>query len=181
MELNSHINEGVKNLILLLFPQYTKLLHVQLGKTDMGFHLLLFILSRKISSTYAHMHIANFVKFYWIILILPYAYVTNKIGGSFHDHHVVNEHRFLIINHKPTIITFLRKLCWKMMFLKYDWRKNNPEEDFRTPPVNRQWFCNIDAYFWSSWATQFIYFHFSQHTSQPTVLRIAANNYPTRL
>ena len=42
----------------------------------------------------------------------------------------------------------MRKLCWKMMFLKYALKKKrNPEEDFRTPPVDRQWFCHIDAYF----------------------------------
>ena len=50
MELISHTNEVVKNLILLLITQYTQLLLLQLGKTDMGFYLLLFIISRKISS-----------------------------------------------------------------------------------------------------------------------------------
>ena len=50
MELISHTNEVVKNLILLLITQYTQLLLLQLGKTDTGFHLLLFIISRKMSS-----------------------------------------------------------------------------------------------------------------------------------
>ena len=61
-------------MILLLALQFTKLLLTQLGKTDMGFHLLLFIFKTK---KYP--------------LLLPYAYETNKIGGSFQDHHVVNE------------------------------------------------------------------------------------------
>ena len=47
MEFISYTSLGVKNCILLLVPQYTKLRPVQLGKPDMGFHLLLFIFKSK--------------------------------------------------------------------------------------------------------------------------------------
>ena len=98
-------NEGDKNLVLLLFPQYTKLLFEQIGINWYGFSYAAVHFKSKIffMPIYTRQILLTLTVLFWYITV---CLRDKETWGYLHEFLVDNEHRYLIKKHKPTISTF---------------------------------------------------------------------------